>query len=104
MAKDEKEIREEFSEEDSIITLTDGDGREVEFELLDIVDYKDKSYMILLEKDAAPEQEGEVVILEMSETEDDEEVELNGVDDEEILEAVFGIFKERFEDEFDIEE
>ena len=83
-------------EEISILSLTDEEGNEVEFELIDSVDYEGKEYLILL----PPEEEAaEVVILEVEPHADGTENYLT-VDDEAVLNAVFAIFKERFQDFF----
>lgn len=87
-------------EEISILSLTDEEGNEVEFELIDSVDFEGAEYLILLppEEDAA-----EVVILEVEPHDDGTESYLT-VDDERVLNAVFAIFKERFQDFFTFEE
>ena len=87
-------------EEISILSLTDEEGNEVEFELIDSVDFEGKEYLILL----PPEEEAsEVVILEVEPHSDGTESYLT-VDNEEVLNAVFAIFKERFADFFTFEE
>lgn len=87
-------------EEISILSLTDEEGNEVEFELIDSVDYEGVEYLILL----PPEEEAsEVVILEVEPHADGSENYLT-VDNEEILNAVFGIFKERFAEFFTFED
>ncbi len=87
-------------EEISILSLTDEEGNEVEFELIDSVDYEGVEYLILL----PPEEEAaEVVILEVEPHTDGTESYLT-VDNEEVLNAVFAIFKERFADFFTFEE
>ena len=87
-------------EEISILSLTDEEGNEVEFELIDSVDYEGVEYLILL----PPEEEAsEVVILEVEPHADGTENYLT-VDNEDVLNAVFGIFKERFVDFFTFED
>ena len=87
-------------EEVSILSLTDEEGNEVEFELIDSVDYEGVEYLILL----PPEEEAaEVVILEVEPHADGSESYLT-VDNEDVLNAVFGIFKERFADFFTFED
>ena len=87
-------------EEVSILSLTDEEGNEVEFELIDPVDYEGVEYLILL----PPEEEAsEVVILEVEPHADGTENYLT-VDNEDVLNAVFGIFKERFADFFTFED
>ena len=81
-------------EEVSILTLTDENGNEVNFEYLDSVEYNGVEYLVL-----APEgdEEGETVILEVQPV-DEENENYIGVEDEPVLDAVFGIFKERYKD------
>jgi uncharacterized protein YrzB (UPF0473 family) len=87
-------------EEVSILSLTDEEGNEVEFELIDSVDYEGVEYLILL----PPEEEAsEVVILEVEPHTDGTESYLT-VDDERVLNEVFKVFKERFADFFTFEE
>ena len=88
------------ADEVSILSLTDEEGHEVEFELIDSVDYEGVEYLILL----PPEEEAsEVVILEVEPHADGTENYLT-VDNEDVLNAVFGIFKERFADFFTFED
>lgn len=90
---------EEEMEEDSTVVLIDDEGNEVEFEFLDLIDHNEKSYAVLLAQD-----EDVVTILEVQENEDGESEDLFAVEDEAVLEAVFGIFKERFSEFFDFAE
>ena len=87
-------------EEAAILTLTDENGVDTDFEYLDSVDYEGKEYLVLLPADAA---ETEIVILEV-EPVDEENENYIGVDDEAVLEAVFGIFKEKYKDILQFEE
>ena len=88
---------------DNIVILNDEEGNEVKFEFLDLVDYEDEQYVVLLPMaEDDEEDDGEVVILKLEDTEDDSEEESYvSVDDEEVLMKVFEIFKEKFKDEFD---
>ena len=88
---------------DNIVILNDEDGHEVKFEFLDLVELDDEEYVILLPVvDDGVEEEGEVVILKVEDTdEDSEEESYVSVEDEDILNKVFEIFKERFKDDFD---
>ena len=88
---------------DNIVILNDEDGNEVKFEFLDLVELDDEEYVILLPViDDGVEEEGEVVILKVEDTdEDSEEESYVSVEDEEKLNKVFEIFKERFKDDFD---
>ena len=93
----------ENEEIDNIIILNDEEGNEVKFEFLDLVELDDEEYVILLPVvDDGVEEEGEVVILKVEDTdEDSEEESYVSVEDEDILNKVFEIFKERFKDDFD---
>ena len=78
-------------EESSIITMTDENGEEVTFEFLDCVEYEGKEYLVLI---PAEEDSNEIVILEVEPV--DEELEnYLAVENEETLNAVYAIFKER---------
>lgn len=89
----------ENEELNNIITLNDEDGQEVQFEFLDLIEYNEEEYVILLPVEET-EEAGEVVILKVEHTESDEEESYVGVEDEEELNAVFAIFKDKFKDEF----
>ena len=81
-------------EEVSILTLTDEHGEDVDFEYLDSVDYEGKEYLVLMPAEAVAT---EIVILEVEPVDEENENYLS-VDDEGILNAVYGIFKERYKD------
>ena len=88
---------------DNIVILNDEDGNEVKFEFLDLVELDDEEYVVLLRVlEENEEDEGEVVILKVEDTdnESDEESYVS-VEDEEVLNKVFEIFKEKFKDDFD---
>ena len=87
---------EEMPEEEdvSILTLTDENGEEVNFEYLDSVDYQGKEYLVLMPQDEA---ETQIVILEVEPVDEENENYLS-VQDEAVLDAVYGIFKERYKD------
>ena len=81
-------------EEISILSLTDEEGNEVEFELIDSVDFEGAEYLILTPSE---EEEMEIVILRV-EPVDEETENYIAVEDEAVLDAVFEIFKERYKD------
>ena len=85
---------------DNIIVLNDENGEEVPFEFLDVIEYEGEEYVVLLPVEEDEEDSGEVVILKIEDTESEEEESYVSVDDEEVLSAVFDIFKEKFKDEF----
>jgi len=86
---------------DNIIVLNDENGEEVPFEFLDLIELDGEQYVVLLPvEDEDSEDSGEVVILKVEDTESEEEESYVSVDDEETLNKVFEIFKEKFKDEF----
>ena len=88
---------------DNIIVLNDENGNEVQFEFLDLIELDNEEYVVLLPVTAeGEEEEGEVVILKVEDTdEDSEEESYVSIDDENVLNKVFEIFKEKFKDDFD---
>ena len=88
---------ETFNEEElNIITLTDEDGTDKDFEFLDLIDLEDKEYVVLL---PIEEEADEVIILEVHPL-DEENEEYLSVEDANTLNKVFEVFKERFKDDF----
>jgi len=92
----------ENEELDNIIVLNDEQGNEVKFEFLDLVELDEEEYVVLLPvSEEGEEDEGEVVILKLEDTDEEaEEESYVGVENEEILNKVFAIFKEKYKDEF----
>ncbi len=93
---------EDFAEEyeAEIITLEDDLGNEKDFEFLDTVEYDGDEYIVLLPVEE--DEQNEVMILRVDSLDDQDEL-YSGIDDEEILQAVFDIFKDRYKDDFDFE-
>ncbi|MCI8443799.1 MAG: DUF1292 domain-containing protein [Clostridia bacterium] len=94
----------EGEELDNIVILNDENGNEVKFEFLDLVELDDEEYVVLLPvTEEGEEEEGEVVILKVEDNDDEnaEEESYVSIEDEEILNKVFEIFKEKFKDDFD---
>lgn len=87
-------------EEVSILTLTDENGQDVDFEYLDCLVYQDTEYLVLMPVD---EENNEVVILEVEPVDEENENYL-AVEDEAVLNAVFAMFKEKFQDVLEFEE
>ena len=81
-------------EQENILTLTDENGEDIVFEYLDCIEYNGKEYLILM---PAEEDANEIVILEVQPVDEETENYLS-VTDEKILNAVYGIFKERYTD------
>ena len=83
-----------MEEEESILTLTDENGEEMAFEYLDCIEYEGTEYLVLMPAD---DDSNEIVILAIEPVDEENENYL-AVEDEAILEAVYGIFKERYQD------
>ena len=81
-----------MEEESGILTLTDENGRDVDFEYLDCLEYQGVEYLVLMPADEA---ETEIVILEVEPVDEENENYL-AVEDEKILDAVYGMFKEKY--------
>lgn len=90
-----EELNKDLQEEEtSILTLTDENGEDIDFEYLDCIGFQDKEYLILVPADS---EEMEIVILEIEPVDEENENYL-AVEDETVLDAVYAIFKERYKD------
>ena len=87
-------------EEVSILTLTDENGVDTNFEYLDCIEYEGVEYLVLMPEG---DESGELVILEVEPVDEETENYL-AVEDEAVLEAVFGIFKEKYKDVLEFED
>ncbi len=88
--------RENMDEQEGVMTLINEKGEEVEYEFIDSITYENAEYIVLL---PVEEDDCEAVILAV-ETDGDMENYV-AIDDEDILIAVYDIFKERFSDQLD---
>ena len=89
---------ENMSEEfDNILSLTDEEGNEFEYEVIDAIEYNGEEFAVLLPVEE--EIDAEVIILAVEVDEDGME-NFFSVDDVETLEAVYEIFKEKNKDDF----
>lgn len=87
-------------EEASIIVLEDDLGNEVEFEYLDVIEYEGIEYLFLI---PVNEEDGEDVVILKITSIDDETEEFEGIEDEELLETLFQMFKDKWKDQFNFE-
>ena len=90
----------EVEEEVSILTLTDENGNDVNFEYLDCIEYQGKEYLVLMPED---EQADELIILEVEPVDEELENYLS-VSDEAVLDAVYAIFKEKYKEVMNFED
>lgn len=100
------EINNDETYEPIIMTLSDDDGGEYSFELLDEIDYNDEHYLALLPQYDDPkdmlESDGELVILRATVDGDDEYY--DEIEDDSEYEDVAAIFTDRLQDMFEIED
>ena len=87
----------EEEELESTILLTDEEGNESDYDIADYIDVDDQEYVVLVPQD---EDDDEVVILRVEEQDEETDIFVNE-ENEAILERVFEIFKDRFEDEYE---
>ncbi len=80
--------------EPNIITLTDQYGESVRFELLDIVEYEDQEFAVLYPADGGDDEPVHILRI-TSENLDLDEMEFEGLDDEDLINAVFDLFCKR---------
>lgn len=104
---DENEVNnnsqsDEMNGGENIISLKDENGNDVNFEFLDMINYENENYIVLLPADENAEDGDEVVILKQAKSDDgSDEEEYDSVEDEDTLNTIFDMFKEKYKDEFD---
>jgi len=96
---DDKDLEAGFpEEEDEIITLTDDEGKEHEFVVVDVIEVATKEYAILLPIDTEEDEEAEAVILRLEKDADGDDV-LVDIESEEEWEQVAPAYEELLDDE-----
>ena len=91
---------EDGEENENYVTLTDEEGNDVSFEVLDTVEYKEHVYAVLLPFD---EEDDGIVILELIPSEDPDFDDFVAVEDEDLLEEVYAEFKKNYQGEYEFE-
>ena len=83
-------------DEDSFITLTDENGNEVDFLLLDVMNYEGADYMVLmpLSDEDGEEEEEELFFLRAERTEEGEIY--SAVEDDTLLQAIADAYEKEF--------
>lgn len=76
--------------EENLIILKDSKGNEIEMEFLDLIEYEGYEYVVMAE-----EGSDEVVIMEQVPNDDGETATYNDVLNDEVINRVFEIFKNR---------
>ncbi len=85
-----------MEERDDILTLTDEEGNEVNFEIIDAVENEGKTYVLLVPAEAAEDDEVEVIMLRVEDN--GEEDVLVTVDDEDEFNAIAELFDKKAEE------
>lgn len=105
MAENENKLPDEQQAQPDLMTLTDEDGNEVTFEVIDALDHEGGHYLAVVEY-ADPEKGGQtddqLIILHVGQDEEGEYLDV--VDDDEQLLTLGRLFEERLSDEYDIQE
>jgi len=88
----------------AILTMTDQEtGEEIDFAIIDAVEYNQKRYILVIEEAELDNEEAEAFIFRVIEsTEDSEEFYYEEITDEEEFDEVQTIFMEKENEEFDI--
>lgn len=90
----------------SLVSVLDDEGNEHQFELLDAIETDEGRYVALLpiytEAEAALEDDGELVILEVVNDNGDDL--LVPIEDDEVFETIADAFQERLEEYYEINE
>ena len=85
------------------ITLTDEDGNEVTFEVIDALDHKGVHYLAVVEYTENEEDAEDAQLVILSVGEDDEGEYLDVVEDDETLLEVSKLFEQRLSDDYEID-
>ena len=72
-----------MTQEDEVLTLTDEEGNEHEFSVIDIIEMEGSEYAILLPHEGGEDDEDEAIILRIDSDDDGNEVLVDIEDDEE---------------------
>lgn len=90
-----------MSEKKEIMTLYDEEGNAIDYELLDIISYNESLYVVFY---PTVENDTEIIILRVEESDNIEESLYIAEENEEILNEVYKLFKEKYADEFDFKD
>ena len=85
-----------MEERDDILTLTDEEGNEVNFTIVDALEHEEKTYVLLTPAEAGEEDEVEVILLRVEDN--GEEDILVTVDDEAEFNTVAALFDQKAEE------
>ena len=91
--------------EPDLITLTDEEGTEYTFEVIDAVDYNGTHYMAMVpyvEDEKQLDDDLQLVIMKVGQDEEGEFLDV--VEDDEELYEISGVFEKRLSEEYDIQQ
>ncbi len=83
-------------DEDSFITLTDENGNEVDFLLLDVMEYEGSDYMVLMPLTDEDGDEDEEALLFLRVEKTDEGEVYSSIEDEALLHAIADVYEKEF--------
>ena len=97
------ELPEDYSPD--ILTLTDEDGKEFSFEVIDAADFNDERYLAVVpyaeDSKERLEEDAELILMRVGDEEGEEYLDV--VDDDDELAAVSELFAHRLEELYDID-
>lgn len=94
-------LNDDTADEENYITLTDDDGEDIHFEIIDEFEFNGNTYAVLLPFE---DVDDEVVILEIIHADSPDDDEYVSIENEDVLNNVFEEFKRRNADNFDFED
>ena len=98
-------LMEEENDEGVVLSLTNEDGSDLNFEFLDVIEDAGSEYAVLLPlQEIEGVEDGELVILKVEHTDDPDVDNYVGIEDQAILDRVFSMFKDKYKDTYNFEE
>ncbi len=88
----------------SVITLNDEDDNEIEFNVLDALEYNGVNYLALERADIGVDEPSELFIMKRDPEDPECLMVVDSFDDEEEYDAMYQIFRERLDEMWDEEE
>ncbi len=88
------------ADNDFFVSFTDENGRANNFEILAVIEYRGTDYAVMLPENDSPSYNGLLYIFEIAEELDSDTDTYVGVEDEEIIKAVYDLFMDEVEKEF----
>ena len=89
---------EDEEDDESIISLTDDEGRTSDYQILDAIETQEGKFVALLPLASIDDETGEAEYIILQVVIEDNEEELSEIDDEELLMALDDLFRERFKE------